>query len=444
VITGGEKARLDRGLFGICLGFLLVTLDATIVNVALETIQDALGGSLATSQWIVSAYTVTFGALMLSAGAFVDRLGARRCFELGLVVFILGSAFCSLAGSMGVLIAARAVQGVGPAFLMPSILALMVDAFPEPGPRRRALTMWAGVSGVGLAAGPVLGGILVTLAGWRAIFLVNLPVALVALAIVRISMRETPRHSHPLDILGQLLGGSALALLTAGFITEGAHDWSSEVAAGLLIAGVAAAVAFIAVERRVAHPMLPLGIFRNRDLRSALGISALFTFALYGGLFCFTVYLRTGRGLGAGAAGLALLPFTVTMASLSFLSGRIADRFGEWSTICVCLAVGATGALGVAIVGDAPVPVLVVMMVPIGLISIASPALTGLSIGSAPPERVGLTAATFNTTRQIGGSLGIAVLGSLIAVGSDSVSLTIPFVLVALAYGAGSLMAARR
>jgi hypothetical protein len=153
VITRGEKARLDRGLFGICLGFLLVTLDATIVNVALETIQDALGGSLATSQWIVSAYTVTFGALMLSAGAFVDRLGARRCFELGLLMFILGSAFCSLAGSMGVLDRGTSRTGVGPAFLMPSILALMVDAFPDPGPRRRALTMWAGVSEVGRIPG---------------------------------------------------------------------------------------------------------------------------------------------------------------------------------------------------------------------------------------------------------------------------------------------------
>src|SRR5580692_5988220 len=213
------------GLTAICLGFLMITLDATIVNVALGPIGNDLGGAVSTAQWIVNGYTLAFAALLLSAGALADRLGLRNGFLVGLAVFGLGSAGCACATSLTVLIVARVVQGAGAAALMPCSLGLIAHMFPDPGERRRALAVWGGASGVGLAAGPVLGGILTYAFGWRAIFLVNLPIAVAAAELLRRHVAETPRHRHPFDPPGQVLGSAGLAALTGGFIIAGSQGW---------------------------------------------------------------------------------------------------------------------------------------------------------------------------------------------------------------------------
>src|SRR3954453_8335421 len=244
------------GLTAISLGFLMITLDATIVNVALGPIGSDLGGALSTAQWIVNGYTLAFAALLLSAGALADRLGSRIGFLVGLAVFGLGSAACACASSLTMLVVARVVQGAGAAALMPCSLALIAHTFPDSRDRRRALGLWGGASGIGLAAGPVLGGILTAGLGWRAIFLVNLPIAAVAAELLRRHVGETPRHRHPLDLSGQIFATGGLGALTGGFITAGSRGWDGRLTLGLLTAGLASAAGFAVVERAVEHPMV--------------------------------------------------------------------------------------------------------------------------------------------------------------------------------------------
>ncbi len=215
------------GLAAICLGFLMITLDVTIVNVALGPIVADLGGSLAGAQWIVSAYTIAVATFLLSAGAWADRVGSRRAFLLGLGLFGLASAGCAAAPSMAVLIVGRAVQGLGAALLMPCSLALITHTFPAGAERRGALAAWGGIASIGLVGGPVLGGALVDGIGWRTIFLVNLPVAALAVAGVLAYVAETPRHRHPLDLPGQLLVVIALGGVSGGFILAGSLGWGA-------------------------------------------------------------------------------------------------------------------------------------------------------------------------------------------------------------------------
>src|SRR6185312_1680883 len=227
----GYGARMSAarriGLAAICCGFLIITVDATIVNVALGPIVNDLGGSLSGAQWIVSAYTLGFATFLLSAGAWADRIGSRAAYLIGLGVFALGSAACAAAPSMGTLIAARAVQGLGAALLMPCSLALIAHAFPVGPGRRGALAVWGGLSGLGLSAGPVIGGVLVDTVGWRYIFLVNLPLAALAAVGILAFVTETPRHRHPFDLPGQVLVVATLGCLSGGFILAGSLGWTA-------------------------------------------------------------------------------------------------------------------------------------------------------------------------------------------------------------------------
>jgi DHA2 family methylenomycin A resistance protein-like MFS transporter len=267
------------GLTAISLGFLMITLDATIVNVALAPIGTDLGGAVSTAQWIVNGYTLAFAALLLSAGALADRLGLRNGFFVGLAVFGLGSAACACTTSLTALIVARVVQGAGAAALMPCSLGLIAHMFPDSGDRRRALALWGGASGIGLAAGPVLGGILTAGLGWRAIFLVNLPIAAAAAELLRRHVEETPRHRHPLDLPGQITATAGLAVLTGGFIMAGSQGWDGGLTLALLATGIASAAAFALVERVVEHPMVDPVLFRERTFSIALAIGVIFTSA---------------------------------------------------------------------------------------------------------------------------------------------------------------------
>ena len=301
----------NAGLAAICLGFLMITLDATIVNVALGPIVSSLGGSLSAAQWIVNGYTLAFAALLLSAGALADRVGTRGGYLIGLAIFGLGSAVCCVAESLPTLIAARVVQGAGAAWLMPCSLALITHSFPEGQARRRALAIWGGASGVGLASGPILGGVLTSAISWRAIFLVNVPVAIVAAWLLVRHVSETRRHRHPLDLAGQSLAVIALSLLTAGLIVAGQHGWLSGITLVLLVVGFTATVAFTLVERTVNHPMVDPALFQRRTFSLSVGIGVIFNFTLYGGLFCLALDLHDVHGLNPFQTGLAMLPVTL-------------------------------------------------------------------------------------------------------------------------------------
>ncbi len=418
------------GLAAICLGFLMITTDTTIVNVALGPIVADLGGSLAGAQWIVSGYTITFATFLLSAGALADRIGSRAAFLGGLVLFALASAACAAAPSMGALVAARGVQGLGAAALMPCSLALITHTFPAGPERRAALAAWGGISSIGLAAGPVLGGALVDGIGWRFIFFVNLPIAALAIAGVLAYVTETPRHRHPFDLPGQALIVLALGSLSGGFIFAGSDGWGAAVTIALLAVGLGAAAAFWRVERAVPLPMIPPDLFRNRQFRAVVTVGSVYNFCFYGNLFCLSLFFHEELGLSPFDTGLALLPLTCLIGVIAFSSGRLIARLGEWRAMITSLSAGAVGAAILSIFGGHTVAGTIVCTLPFAAVSLTMQAMTALAMEGAPVERIGLASGVQNAARQAGGALGVALLGTLLASGTG-LSLRLPIGLIA-------------
>jgi len=429
------------GLTAISLGFLMITLDATIVNVALGPIGNDLGGSVSTAQWIVNGYTLAFAALLLTAGALADRLGLRTGFLVGLAVFAVGSVACAGATSLAVLIVARVVQGAGAAALMPCSLALIAQTFPDPGDRRRALGVWAGASGIGLAAGPVLGGIITAVLGWRAIFLVNVPIAAVAAGLLRRHVIETARHRHPLDLPGQILSTVGLSALTGGFIIAGSEGWAGRLTLALLTTGIASVAGFVLIERAVGHPMIDPVLFRERTFSIALALGVIFNFCLYGSIFCLAIDLHRAHRLDPLDTGLALLPMTMVTGSMAFLSGRLVNRIGEWTAIVIGLTAGAGGALLIALAPSGGLATLIVSTLPIGVTAVAMPAMTAVAMSHTPSQRVGLASGVFNAFRQTGGALGVAVLGALLTGSRGGLMLDAAFLAAAGVYTGGITLA---
>jgi DHA2 family methylenomycin A resistance protein-like MFS transporter len=450
LVAGSHSRGSSNGqalaLAAISAGFLMITLDATIVNVALRAIGSDLGGTPSTAQWIVDGYTVAFASLLLLAGSAADATGARAGYLIGLTVFVLASAACAVAGSVGFLIAARVVQGVGAAWLMPCSLALISHTFIEPQARGRALAVWGAMSGVGLASGPVVGGILVASVGWRAIFLANIPVGLAAAWLLTRHAEETPRRRRPLDLPGQLLAIVGLAALTGAFISAGARGWTARVTVALAIAGALSSTSFVLVERTERRSLIDPDVFRDKTFRTAVAIGFVFNFCLYGSIFCLAAGLGRLRGFNALDTGLALLPMTVVTAAMALFAGRLIPRLGEWPVVLAGLTSGAVGAVLVAVNGSyAHLALLLLSTVPIGFTALAMPAMTGLAMASGPRLRLGLSAGVFNTSRQAGGALGVAVLGTILTSGpAASVSLRPVFLLTAAAYGLGVVLAAAR
>jgi DHA2 family methylenomycin A resistance protein-like MFS transporter len=410
------ETRARLALSAVCLGFVMITLDATIVNLALPAIGADFGEpSTAALQWVVDAYTVTLAAFLLTWGAAGDRWGSRRVFEVGVAVFVLASIACALAGDATWLIAARAVQGAGAAALLPSSLALIVHQFPDARERARALGVWGGMSGVGLAAGPMLGGLAVGLADWRLVFAVNVPVGVLAIVLTRRAVAEPPRHeSTRLDLAGQLTGTASLAGLVAGFIESGHAGWLAPATIALLGGGVVAGAVFVAVEKRVGEPVLPLGILKIRNFAVATGIGGLFNFCLYGTLFCLALYLHRAWSLGALAAGLALVPLTVVIGLNAFFSGRLTGRLGPRVPMVAGALAGLAGSAGFALLpADRALVPFVVVSVVFGCCSLAMPAMTSLAMNCLP-GKAGLAAGVLNASRQTGGAIGVALVGALL------------------------------
>lgn len=443
VSVRGDRAGF--ALVGVCLGFFVVLLDATIVNVSLPAIGASLGGSLSAEQWILNAYTLTFAAFMLNAGALADRWGARRGYLGGLAIFALGTVGCACAPSAAALIATRAAQGIGAAALVPSSLALIAHCFPEGRARARALGAWGGISGIGLAAGPVLGGVLVDSVGWRAVFLVAVPVTLVSAALVVVTVREAPKRPwSKADLRGQVLAVMALAAITAVFTTVSAHGWGNWQPATFGIVGIALAVAFIRVERTAREAMLPLGMFASTRFSIATAIGGLFNFGLYGTLFCLVLYLEHTLHRSAQATGLVILPLTVVVACCAALSGHLSARFGARLPIVIGMAVGAIGASLLATCdASTPIGAVVACAAILGVIGTAMPAMTAVALGASPPGRAALGSAVLNAARQTGGVLGVALLGSVLEPHAGHPALHVAMAIVAGGYLIAVLLATR-
>jgi MFS transporter, DHA2 family, methylenomycin A resistance protein len=425
-------------LVSVCLGFFVIQLDVTIVNVALPAIAHELGGSVGALQWIIDAYTLALASVMLTAGSLADRIGARRVFTAGLAVFCLGSAACAAAPSLGVLITARAVQGLGASALVPCSLALIVHQFPEPGERARALGVWGGIGSLGVAIGPVLGGTLVAVAGWRSIFLVNVPVCLLTVILLRRNVSESPLHpERRTDLAGLFLGVIALAGLTGGFITAGQQGWLALLPWALLAVAAVAAVLLVVAERRQAAPMLPPGLFRSRNLSAATAVGVLFNLCLYGTLICLSLFLQQTRHESALTTGLLILPMSVAVGAGAVASGRLTARFGSRPPMLAGLTLAAAGAVLLACAGTGSLTVLIAGSVLLGLCSLAMPAMTAVAVGSAGPQYAGVASGVLNAARQAGGALGVALLGALLTGsghGGKGMTLALPLAVAACGY----------
>ena len=402
-------------LLAALLGFFLVTLDAVIVNVALPEIRSDLGGGIKGIQWVVDGYTLMFAAFLLSSGAIADRIGAKRAFGIGTATFVLASAACGLAPNLTALVAFRFAQGTAAAIIMPASMALIAQAYPDPARRARAVAWWAMGGAVASSSGPILGGLL-TVASWRLIFLVNVPVgAAVLLLLTRVA--RSGRHRVPFDHAGQVTAVVAMAALTFAAIETGGAGIGDPCVIGALGLAVAAIVAFVTIQRRVAHPMVPSDLFRSRTVVSSVMIGFAFMVGYYGLPFVMSLSLQQQRGLSALATGVVFLPMMLVGLVLTPLVPRVADRVGARTVVVSGLLLMTLGLAGVALApATAPVGVLAALMV---LVGIAGPTVIppsiALLLGAVPGHRAGTASGVFNTSRQLGGALAVAVFGALLA-----------------------------
>ena len=406
----------------ICTGYFIVILDATVTNVALPSIGRGLHGSVTGLQWVVDAYTLSFAALLLTGGALAERLGGRRVFTAGLVIFGAASAACGLAPSLGVLVAARLIQGAGAAVLVPSSLLLLQAAFTDPGERARALGLWGAIAGVGAASGPVVGGVLVSVWSWRGVFFLNLPFVVAALlAAPRLAPVTRPRP-RAVDLGGQVLAVAALGALTAALVEAGRLGWTSPVVLAGCVVSAAAWAAFAAVEHRGTDPMLPLGLFARRGFRTGTVVGLLINLGFYGQLFVMSLYFQDVRGYSALRTGLALLPEAALLTVASAVSGRLMARTGPRLPMLTGLLLGGAGLIGLVAAGThTPYLALVLPMIAAGSgMALTMPAATSSVMESAPADRGGIASGVVNAARQAGGVLGVAILGSLVSVPAGS------------------------
>ncbi len=442
--TSGGGRLWSLALVAVCLGYFMVILDTTIVNVALPALRVGLYASVSGLQWVVDGYLLMLAALVLSGGVLADRVGARRIFQVGLGVFVVASAACGLAPDVVVLVVARLVQGVGAALSVPASLALLRAAFPDTATRARAVGVWGGVAGVAAAAGPILGGILVAALSWRLVFFVNLPIGVAAMGLTARHVPAPDPRARGLDPAAQVLGVVALAALTVALIEGGSSGVSGLVVAAAVIF-VSGTVAFVVVEARVDNPMLPLGLFANHGFSGGNAIGLLINLGFYGELFVINLYFQQVLGYSALIAGVALLPQMGIVAAGSALSGRVTARAGSpRPTLLVGLVVGGAGLLGLLAAGaHTPYLLLVAPLAAAGFgMSFTMPAATTAVVDGAPPERAGLASGAINAARQIGGVIGVAVLGALVAGGRSGFvpGLHVAMVIASTAFVAGAVI----
>lgn len=400
--------KVARGsLLASSLGFVVVLLDVSAVNVALDALRLEFQSGVAGLQWVINAYTLVFAALLLSAGALGDRFGARAVFMFGFGVFTVSSAACGLSDSLPVLIASRLVQGLGAALLVPNSLAMLQQAFPGREARSRAVGWWGAFGGVALAAGPVLGGVLVTHLGWRSIFLMNLPVGVIGLYLTwRFGLAGHGNRGRSLDWAGQGSAMVALAALAMGL----AQGW-----VWLLVSAVAVMV-FLTIEARSASPMLPLALFRAPAFSVACAAGVIVNAAYYGLIFVFSLFFQIQQDMSPQMTGLAFLPMTVVLMAVNVLAGRLITRMGARRLMMAGLGLAALGyALLLPVSVDGSYWLLVVpMLLAASGIALMVPTMTNTVLSSVEASRAGIASAVLNSARQIGGMLGVAVFAYLL------------------------------
>ena len=417
-------------LAAMCFALFMVMLDNTVVNVALPSIQADFDASLSALEWTVNAYTLPFAVLLVTGGRLGDIFGRRRVFLLGVVLFALASATIGLAPSEGWLVASRAVQGVGAALMMPGSLSILTNAFP-PAERGKAIGTWAGISALALALGPLVGGWLTEEVSWRAIFLLNLPVAAGAVAMTLFAAEESRDEtaSRTLDLPGIGALTTALAALVLALVEGNAWGWSSAGVLGLLGLAVAAGVAFVAIERRSAVPVVDFAFFRSRAFLGANLVAFAVSFAMFAMFFFIALYMQNILGYSPLEAGVRFLPATLVIMVTGPIAGRLADRVGARPLMVAGLLTSTVALFWQAQIDETSGygtlwPGFVLMGLGMGLIM--SP-MSMAAMNAVDRSKAGVASGTLSMFRMVGGTFGVAALGALVApVGRHDLERSLP------------------
>ncbi len=416
------------------MSLLIVSLDATILNVALPSIQHDLHASVSGMQWTIDAYTLVMASLLMLSGSMADRLGRRRVFLVGLVVFALGSLLCSLAPGLGWLVVFRMVQAVGGSMLNPVAMSIITNTFTEPRERARAIGVWGGVVGISMAAGPVIGGLLVQSVGWRSIFWINVPIGALALFL---TLRYVPESRAPrprrVDPVGQLLVITLLGSLTYAIIEAPNAGWTSPQILVFVLVALGSLAGLLAYERRREEPLLDLRFFHSAPFSGATVVAVCAFAALAGFLFINTLYLQNIRGLSALDAGFYMLPMAGMTLIFAPVSGRLVGSHGPRpSLLCAGTAMGASGVLFAAFGAQSTDALMFTAYVLFGIgFGLVNAPITNTAVSGMPRAQAGVAAAVASTSRQVGQSLGVAVIGAVLAGGAHATATTDAFLAAA-------------
>jgi len=412
------KVRPNLVLAICCMSLLVVSMDITIVNVALPAIRRDLTATTSGLQWVIDAYTLVVASLLMLSGSLADRFGRRRTFQTGLAVFTTASALCSLAPNLHALIAFRMLQAIGASMLNPVAMSIITNTFIDPKARARAIGVWGAVVGVSMALGPLVGGGLTELVGWRSIFWINLPIGIAAIVLAQLFVPESKApHALAVDPVGQVLVLGALAAVTYGVIEGPRHGWSSPLIVGLFAGAAIAIAGLLWYEPRRPEPMIDLRFFRSAPFSSATVIAVLMFSSFSGFLFLNALYLQDVRGLSAFETGLYTLPLAIATSVCSPISGWLIGRNG--TRLPLILAGSAVGASALALGqlgAHTPLPWLVGSYIVFGIgFGLVNAPITNTAVSGMPRARAGLAAAIASTSRQVGASLGVAISGTIVA-----------------------------
>ncbi|OJF15822.1 hypothetical protein BG844_02540 [Couchioplanes caeruleus subsp. caeruleus] len=432
-------------LLALAVGFVMATLDATVVTVAAVDIADDMGLGAAALTWLMDGYILSFASLLLLSGSLADRFGARRTYLAGLTLFVIASTMCGLADSGGLLIASRIVQGAAAALFMPSSLSLLVGAFGEPRRRASILGYWTAIVSTASGLGPVVGGVLVDTLGWRSIFLVNIPFGILGAILTLRRIDSSPRRPRALSLASNAAGAGLLAALSIALI-QGPHlGWSSPQVIALATTGVLAAGVLVLSERSVASPLIPRSLLANPTFVATTIIGLLLNFGLFGLIFMLGVVLQRAWGLTPMMAGMWLLPMMAVFVLGNLTFARLARRVGSRRPVLVALPLAAVGlATMVTVSASTPYAVLAVVVgVANFCVGVTVPALTA-ALMAAASGHANTAAALLNANRQVGALLGVAVAGTVLADTADWYhAASVAFTVAALAYGAAACLAWR-
>ncbi|PER57706.1 MFS transporter [Bacillus thuringiensis] len=403
-------------LITLAMGFIMATLDVTVVNVAVVNIQETLGLTLYSSAWIVDGYILSFGALLLAGGALANQYGAKNMYMVGLIIFVFASLLCAIATNGNTLIIGRVLQGVGAALFMPSSLSLLVVSFPDEKKRAKMFGIWSAIVSFASGTGPFIGGLLVNTFGWRSIFIINLPIGVIGILMAFVIIPNVLPKKEKINVLNHLIGITTITLLAFTLIEGPSYGWSSLQILGGVVGTVLTAVLFVYAERKSKNSVVPRVLFQNETFSSANIVGFLLNFALFGGIFMFGLFLQKAYEASPFVAGLQLLPMMSVFVIGNVLFAIMVTKFGSKLLLFIALFIASIGSLllmfivnNVSYIGIA----FVYSIVNLG-IGIAVPAMTTIVMKSVGRENGNMAGATLNVNRQIGALVGIAIMGIIL------------------------------